>query len=470
LELAHAIADKNNPLTARVLVNRVWARHFGHGLVRTPSDFGTRGDAPTHPELLDYLANEFMNNGWSIKKLHRTLMLSRAYQQSSSYTPHSALRTPHSLDPENKWLWRMNRRRLDFEELRDSLLATSGKLDRTMGGLPASAMAWPYSLRRTIYSFIDRALVPNDFRVFDFASPDAHSPQRYLTTVPQQALLMMNSPFVIEQAKAILQRSEIAATTNLRERITKLYRLLYGRAPSADEMALGLKFISTTGDTGNTGKTKTSSSHSSPVNPVLPVVQSAKCNDWQYGQGEYDDKAERVKTFKPFAWFLDGEWRNSAMPGDPRQSAAFLNNKGGFTYEGKANALMRRWTAPFDGRVTITGTLEQTFENGCRKCEGVQGIVVSSRAGKVGNWTAVPTKTETSVKEVIVQRGDTLDFIADASKGGSGNSFKWEVTIRRDAEDWNSSRDFRNPAVNVLSAWERYAQVLFAAAEFLILD
>jgi hypothetical protein len=209
---------------------------------------------------------------------------------------------------------------------------------------------------------------------------------------------------------------------------------------------------------------------SSSVRSVSSVVQSSKCHDWQYGQGEYDDKAERVKAFTPFVWFLDGEWRNSPMPGDPRQSAAFLNNKGGFTYEGKANALIRRWTAPFDGRVTITGTLEQTFENGCRKCEGVQGIVVSSRAGKVGNWTAVPTKIETSVKEVIVQRGDTLDFIADASKGGSGNSFKWEVTIRRDSEDWNSLRDFRNPAVKVLNPWERYAQTLFAAAEFLILD
>ncbi len=473
LELAQAIADKNNPLTARVLVNRVWARHFGHGLVRTPSDFGTRGDAPTHPELLDYLANDFMANGWSIKKLHRTLMLSRAYQQSSSYTPHSALHNPNSLDPENKWLWRMNRRRLDFEELRDSLLFTSGKLERTMGGLPASAIAWPYSLRRTIYAFIDRALVPNDFRVFDFASPDAHSPQRYLTTVPQQALLLMNSPFVIEQAKALLQRSEIAAEKNPRLRITKMYRLLYGRAPNADEIALGLDFISTTGETGNAPKVSASSANSSIPQSAIRNPQSAKCDDWQYGQGEYDDKAERVKTFTQFAWFLEGEWRNSPLPGDPRESVAWLNSKGGFTYEGKTKALTRRWVAPFDGRVIITGTLAQTFENGCRKCEGVQGLLVSSRTGKVGNWTAVPTKTETAVKEIVVQRGDILDFIADASKGGSGNSFKWDVTIKRldgSNEDWNSMRDFRNPAANVMNAWERYAQVLFAAAEFLIID
>ena len=450
LELAQAIADKNNPLTARVLVNRVWQRHFGHGLVRTPSDFGTRGDAPTHPELLDYLAQEFMANNWSIKKLHRTLMLSRAYQQDSTDNA-----TAHQLDPENKWLWRMNRRRLDFEELRDSLLATSGKLDRTMGGLPASAMSWPYLQRRTIYAFIDRALVPNDFRVFDFASPDAHSPQRYLTTVPQQALLLMNNPFVIEQAKALLQRPEIAAEPNPRLRISTMYRLLYGRAPNAEELALGLRYVS---DATNDGGV---------------AIDEQKCSAWQYGQGEYDDKAERVKTFTPFEWFLDGEWRNSPIPGDPRQPLAFLNNKGGFTYDGKARALTRRWIAPFDGNVTITGTLQQSFDNGCTKCEGIQGVVISSRAGKVGNWTAVPAVTETSVKEILVQRGDTLDFVADTSKGGSGKMFKWDVTIQRvdgNREAWNSTRDFRNPAANVMNAWERYAQVLFAAAEFLILD
>ncbi len=462
LELAEAIAHKDNPLTARVLVNRVWLHHFGHGLVRTPSDFGTRGDAPTHPELLDYLARSFVENGWSLKKLHRALLLSRAYQQSSNDNA-----TARQVDPENKWLWRVNRRRLDFEELRDSLLAASGKLDRTPGGLPASATAWPYSARRTIYAFIDRALVPNDFRVFDFASPDTHSPQRYLTTVPQQALLLMNSPFVIEQAKALLQRPEIAAETNPRLRITKLYRLLYGRAPSADEFALGIKFITTTENTEKMQAKKVSGSSS-----VLSVVPASKCDDWQYGQGEYDEKAERVKTFTPFTWFLDGEWRNSPIPGDPRQSTAFLNSKGGLTYEGKAKVLTRRWVAPFDGRISIAGLLEQNFENGCRKCEGVQGSVISSRLGRAGHWTAAQNKTETMVAEIAVQRGDTLDFIADASKGGSGNGFKWEVTIKRldGSDDWNSTRDFRNPSVNTMNLWERYAQVLLAAAEFLIID
>jgi len=452
LELAQAIASKDNPLTARVLVNRVWMHHFGQGLVRTPSDFGARGEAPTHPELLDYLARYFVENGWSIKRLHRLLMLSRAYQQSSQDNVRA-----RQLDPENKLLWRMNRRRLDFEELRDSLLVAGGELDRATGGLPVSAIAWPYSNRRTVYSFIDRALVPNDFRVFDFASPDAHSPQRYLTTVPQQALLMMNSPFVIEQAKGLMRRPEIAAEKNPRRRIRKLYRLLYGRAPGDDEILLGLKYVN---DPANSGAGE------------VPIDEQ-KCGAWQYGQGEYDEESRRVKTFKPFEWYLDGEWRNTPMPGDPRASTAILNSKGGLTYEGKKNALIRRWVAPFDGRVSISGLLEQNFENGCRKCDGVQAIVVPSRLGKTRNWTAGRSSAETPVDEIAVQRGDTIDFIADASKGGSGNGFKWVVTIKRldgNAEEWNSLRDFRRPSVGELGAGERYSQMLLAAAEFLMID
>jgi mono/diheme cytochrome c family protein len=449
LELAQAIADKTNPLTARVFVNRVWLHHFGAGLVRTPSDFGTRGDAPTHPELLDYLARNFMENGWSIKKLHRLILLSRAYQQSSA--DNAAAR---QLDPENRWLWRFNRRRLDFEELRDGLLAVSGTLDRTLGGLPTSAIAWPFSPRRTVYAFIDRALVPGDFRIFDFASPDAHSPQRYLTTVPQQALWMLNSPFVIEQARALLQRPDIAAEKNPRRRLTQLYRLLYGRAPAPAEIALGLKFIN------------------NPANNRNEAANS-QASAWQYGQGEYDEKAGRVKSFNPFVWFLSGEWRNSPMPGDPRTPTAWLNNKGGLIYEGKSNALIRRWVAPFAGRVTLTGVLEQNFENGCRKCDGVQAHVVSSRHGSAGHWAAGLEKVTTEVKEITVEPGDTLDFINEVSKGSAGNGFKWTVTIRRmDApnESWDSLRDFRAPWVAPLTAWERYAQTLLATAEFLVLD
>jgi len=452
LELAQSIANRDNPLTARVLVNRLWQHHFGHGLVRTSSDFGTRGEAPTHPELLDYLAHTFIENGWSMKKMRRLILLSRAYQQSSADN-----KAARQMDPENKWLWRMNRRRLEIEELRDSLLAVSGKLDRSMFGLPVSAQAYPYTHRRTIYSFIDRALVPNDFRIFDFADPSAHVAERSLTTAPQQALLMLNSPFVIEQAKALMRRPEISGLKYPRQRIAKLYQLIYGRAPSADEIALGLKYIAS-------GAKETSAPN---------VLSKALSGAWRYGEGEYDDKADRVKTFKPLEYFINGQWRNSPMPGDPRATTASLTAKGGSLGDSKANSALRRWVAPFDGKISITGWLEHSFENGCSACKGAYARVVSGRSGTTGKWNTAQSKIETNLAAMEVRRGEILDFVAEAGRGTIGGEFKWAVTIRRldgGAEEWNSVRDFREPSAGPLTVWDRYAQTLLATVEFLVID
>jgi hypothetical protein len=238
LELARAIATKDNPLTARVLVNRVWLHHFGAGLVRTPSDFGLRSDAPTHPELLDYLAWRFVDDGWSIKKLHRLIMLSRVYQQTSVPTLQAV-----QVDPENRLLAVMNRRRLEFEGLRDALLAVSGKLDGTPGGRAVDLFTTPFTGRRTVYGFIDRQNLPGVLRTFDFASPDSSTAQRYLTTVPQQALFLMNSPFVMEQARSLVARTEITSCAEPESRIQQLYRLVYGRAAEREEVGLALRFL-----------------------------------------------------------------------------------------------------------------------------------------------------------------------------------------------------------------------------------
>jgi hypothetical protein len=238
LEMAEAIANKQNPLTARVMVNRVWLGHFGLGLVRTPSDFGLRSDPPTHPELLDHLSTYFMENGWSLKKLHRLIMLSSTYQQSSELNPTYARN-----DPDNTLLWRMNRRRLDFESLRDSLLWTSGRLSSEIGGPPVDILKQPSEPRRTLYGFIDRQNLPNLFRTFDFASPDTHSPQRFVTTVPQQALFMMNSPFIVEQAKALVARTEVASAAQSADKIRQLYRVAFARDASTEELALGQRFL-----------------------------------------------------------------------------------------------------------------------------------------------------------------------------------------------------------------------------------
>lgn len=238
LELAQAIADKDNPLTARVFVNRVWMYHFGQALVRTPGDFGTRGEPPTHPELLDWLALRFIENGWSLKRLHKTIMLSSSYQQSSLGTAKAFL-----ADPENRLLSHQNRQRLDLEALRDSLLWASGRLDTKVGGPAVEITMPPYSTRKTVYGFIDRQNLQGLFRTFDFASPDASSAQRYRTTVPQQALYMMNSPFLVEQAKALAARPEFAVGAAPAAKVRTAYRLLFSRAPTPEELAAAVSFL-----------------------------------------------------------------------------------------------------------------------------------------------------------------------------------------------------------------------------------
>ncbi|TMQ29469.1 MAG: DUF1553 domain-containing protein, partial [Planctomycetota bacterium] len=209
LDLARAIVDRCNPLTARVLVNRIWLHHFGKGLVHTPSDFGLRSEPPTHPELLDYLAATFMHRGWSIKHLHRLIMLSAVYQQQSDDRP-----ACRAVDPENNLLWKMNRTRLDFEATRDALLATAGALDRRLGGRSFKDLTASQSTRRTVYAYLDRLNVPGLFRTFDFPSPDATSPQRDVTTVAPQVLFLMNNSFVLGQARQLLRRPEMASETD----------------------------------------------------------------------------------------------------------------------------------------------------------------------------------------------------------------------------------------------------------------
>lgn len=238
LELAKSIANPDNPLTARVLVNRVWAYHFGTGLVRTPSDFGLRSDPPTHPELLDWLAKRFVEDGWSIKALHKRMMLSTAYQQAAETRPELV-----KVDPENRLLGRQNRRRLDFEALRDGMLLASGKLDPKMGGKSVDLFKGQLTGRRSVYGFIDRQNLPGTFRAFDFASPDATSPQRYQTTVPQQALFLMNSPFIVEQAKAVAARTEVKSADGDAAKVKSIYRAVLGRNPSKEEATLAAEFL-----------------------------------------------------------------------------------------------------------------------------------------------------------------------------------------------------------------------------------
>lgn len=240
LELAQQIASPDNPLTARVFVNRAWMQHFGSPLVSTPSDFGTRSDPPTHPELLDWLAASFIKHGWSLKWLHREIMLSSAYQQASIDRPEV-----RSIDPENQLLWRMNRRRLAFEPMRDSLLFVAGRLDPSLNSRSVNIEASPEAGKRTVYTFIDRNNFSGLLRTFDYPSPDATSPQRPNTTVPQQSLYEMNAPFVQQMAEAVAARPDMQSTSSLDDQVTAMFRVILGRDPSDDERRLALDLLTT---------------------------------------------------------------------------------------------------------------------------------------------------------------------------------------------------------------------------------
>jgi hypothetical protein len=241
LEMARAIAARDNPLTARVMVNRVWLHLLGAGLVTSPSDFGIRSEPPSHPELLDYLAAQFVEEGWSVKKLIRSIVLSNTYQQDSGVKNQES----GVSDPENRLLGRAHRRRLDLEAMRDAMLFVSGNLDHKAGGPAVDITKSPFSGRRTLYGFIDRQNLPGLFRTFDFASPDTTSPQRYQTTVPQQALFLLNSPFVQEQSRSLLKRLD--ETSDVAEKIQQLHRLIYARSAEPEEVRLGEAFLQAAG-------------------------------------------------------------------------------------------------------------------------------------------------------------------------------------------------------------------------------
>ena len=452
LELAQAIVSRDNPLTARVLVNRVWLHHFGKGLVKTPSDFGLRSDAPTHPELLDWLAASFMENGWSLKQLHRTIMLSSAYQQKSEDDSHNL-----QVDPNNALLWKMNRQRLDFEELRDSLLFTSGRLDLTMGGLPVEITTEPFASRRAIYGYIDRQNLPGLLRTFDFANPDTTSSQRFFTTVPQQALFLLNSPFVVQQAQALVTNADFQKIAKGEKRIAYLYEKLYDREPDKVERKLALKFIE--------------------QQSTLPLKTNQSIA-WRYGYGEVDEKAKRVKEFHPFKHFTDKRWQNSPQFPDPVTSYAMLDIEGGHPGNHSHQAVIRRWISPFDGIIKVEGTLHHFMDKG----DGVRGRVVSSRRGIVASWVAHNQQVETTIEKIEVRRGDTIDFVTDARDGSAHDTFKWSSTLKvvevkygaptPQQNNWDSRREFDGPPKDTrpLSAWEKYAQALLLSNEFMFID
>ena len=245
IDLADAIVDPANPLTPRVAVNRIWMHYFGKPLVENPSDFGVRTPEPEHKPLLDSLASALLESQWSSKHVHRSILLSATYRQGSEDRPEC-----RKSDPENRFIWRHNRRRLDWETLRDSMLASSGYLDGSIGGRPVDLEKQQDAGRRTLYGFIDRQNLPATFRTFDIASPDAHCDRRHETTVPQQALYMLNHPFVLLQAERLVNRPGFLEEKSVSDKVAWLYRQIAGREPDEKERNDAASFAISESDVG----------------------------------------------------------------------------------------------------------------------------------------------------------------------------------------------------------------------------
>lgn len=474
LSLANEVVSAENPLTARVFVNRVWNWHFGDAIVRTLGDFGLRSDPPSNQELLDFVASRFMAEGWSIKKLHKLVMLSATWQQ---VTIDNALNS--KIDPGNSFFWRQNLQRLDYETLRDTLVALGGKHHFDDRGGP-SDLDVNASGRRTIYGFIDRAKIPDSFRIFDFANPDMTAPSRVLTTVPLQALYMMNNGFVVEQTRNIVSRPELLSGAKDEEKVQFIYQLFFQRAPTAAELKLAADFIAD--------------------QQAKPATGGADLRAWHYGYGEYDPDAKKLGGFQPLPVFLRDSWvladrtdlRKVAEPrkdgGKKDKPAAplpalramsfsvSLNAVGGVPGDRK-HSVVRRWVAPRDGVISIEGKLEHDAKTG----DGVEAIVARATGGQFGVWQVAGSDVATNLKDITVKRGEALDFIVTSRSTSHDDAFRWVPVIHMPGSKageeyvWNSQREFSGPVKEKIQSqaftpWERLTQALLMSNELIYLN
>jgi hypothetical protein len=455
-ELAEAIASASNPLTARVFVNRVWGWHFGRGLVTTTSDFGTRAAAPSHPELLDWLAIHFVEQGWSLKQLHRLIVNSATYRQTSTL-PADDPREVHAteVDPENTLLWKFNRRRLDFESLRDALLRSSGEIDLALGGRPVDLTAQPFTTRRTIYGRVDRQFLPAVLRVFDFPNPDMHSPGRIDTVVPQQALFLMNNPFVQTQARALAARTALAEPA---PRVDALYRHAYQRAATPEQASRALDFL------------REAEATTPPTPPATPPPA------WSYGYGRFDEATGKMAGFTPLPHFTGSAWQGGAAWPDGALGWAQLTADGGHPGNDLDHAVVRRWTAPVAGSVSIRGRIQHDRP----ESDGILARVSSSRHGLLGAWPVHHREADANVYGIVVEAGDMIDFIVDIRAELNNDQYRWTPEVEMEAAvatdvrtAWNAAAEFAGPYTAPpvpLSPWEKLAQVLLVSNEFLFVD
>ncbi len=409
LAYAKHLVSGEHPLVGRVLVNRLWLHHFGRGIVDTPGDFGILGQRPSHPELLDWLAVDFAQGGWSMKRMHKLLMTSTVYRQSSTRNA-----VQDKVDTSNALHGRFGVRRLDAEALRDRMLVTNGRLDRTPFGPPVAIVEDAVGQvvtpddkpRRGVYLQARRTKPVAFLGSFDAPTGELNCDKRIASTGAPQALMLMNSDFILQQAVHFAKR-------------------LRADTPADFEKA---------------------------TLAALIAKHPRSLDAWQYGFGAYDAASRKTATFTPLPHFAGSAWQGSAALPDPKIGWVILHAAGGHAGDNPQHAAMRRWTAPRDGALSITGKLKHPSPSG----DGVRGRIVVSRLGPQGEWIVKTKDAVTDVKSLVLKAGDTVDFIVDCIENVNSDSFEWGVQLDLagadgSKESWNSARDFRGPVTSLAS-------------------
>lgn len=371
LAFARWLTSGDNPLLARVIANRIWMHHFGTGLVSTPADFGKLGNAPTNPELLDWIADELVAENWSLKRLHRVIMTSTIYRQRANATA-----IDHSV---NRSL-----RRLEAETIRDRMLVATNTLDAKLFGAPVAIseedtgqiVVDENQPRRSIYIQSRRTQPVALMQTFDAPVMETNCEVRADSTVATQSLMLLNGQFILDQAAKLADRAALEACEVDPE--------------SVDGLAV----------------------------PELPA------QSWQYGYGRFDEKESRIEDFTALPHWTGSQYQGGATLPDANLGWALLNAGGGHP-DIPDRSVIRRWTATDDCIVQISGTLSHASENG----DGIRARVVSSRHGMAGEWIAAHSSADTSVSRVEVRTGDTIDFVTDCRQHQTSDSFAWQVSL-----------------------------------------
>ncbi len=417
LTFANYLTDGGNPLTARAIVNRVWMHHFGRGIVATPGEFGRLGDEPSHPKLLDWLARDFVDHGWSLKRLHRQILTSTCWRQSSLRRPEG-----EALDPENRYYWRKSLQRVDAEVLRDSVLAAAGTLDLKLFGPPVEIAEDETGQvrvdagqpRRSVYARVRRSQPVGMLQVFDAPVMGVNCDVRTVSTVAPQSLMMLNGDFVLEHAGLVAERAVQRAADN---------------ADALDVDAASWL-------------------------PNMPTPT------WCYGSGTIDDENGVLGELVELPHFTGTSWQGGPTAPDPQFGWVILNANGGHPGNPSQPAI-RRWVAPADGQLSVAGTLQHWSDNG----DGVRARVFSAN-GLHGTWQIKKGSVDTPVSSWAVHAGDSIDFVIDCLENESSDSFTWPLKLtftRTDGELvlYDSVTGFHGPETDLAllpaqinAAWE----------------